>query len=450
VLNAFATGRKPVYRLTTRLGRTVRATANHQFLTVGGWRRLDELAPGMRLALPRQLPGPARATMRDEELALLGHLIGDGCTLARQPIHYTTVDPDLAEAVCALARAMFEEQVNPRICQERSWYQVYLTANYRLTHGKRNPIAAWLADLGVFNLRSHEKRVPERVFGQPASGVARFLRHLWATDGSIWLSSNSRYAPRMYYATSSPTLARHVQSLLLRQEINAAVLRSPQGAKGRDRYHVDVTGSPDQRRFIERIGAVSERKTRGLAAVQAHLLGRTANTNRDVIPRDEWKLLAVPAMQAVAITTRQMQAGLGHAYCGTGLYKQNLSRDRAARLSEVVHSDELARLARSDVYWDEIAAIVPDGEEEVYDLTVEGLHNFVAGDIVVHNSIEQDADMVVFIYREELYDPETEKKGIAELHIAKHRNGPMGVVNLRFFEKTTRFADLELYREPQY
>ena len=57
--------------------------------------------------------------------------------------------------------------------------------------------------------------------------------------------------------------------------------------------------------------------------------------------------------------------------------------------------------------------------------------------------------MVVFIYREEMYDPETEKKGIAELHIAKHRNGPVGVVNLRFFDKTTRFADLELYREPE-
>ncbi len=38
-----------------------------------------------------------------------------------------------------------------------------------------------------------------------------------------------------------------------------------------------------------------------------------------------------------------------------------------------------------DVYWDEIISIEPDGEAEVYDLTVEGLHNFVAGDIVVHN-----------------------------------------------------------------
>lgn len=74
-------------------------------------------------------------------------------------------------------------------------------------------------------------------------------------------------------------------------------------------------------------------------------------------------------------------------------------------------------------------------------------HVPMLSDLRESGSIEQDADMVMFIYREEMYDPETEKKGIAELHIAKHRNGPVGVVNLRFFEKTTRFADLELYRE---
>jgi replicative DNA helicase len=54
----------------------------------------------------------------------------------------------------------------------------------------------------------------------------------------------------------------------------------------------------------------------------------------------------------------------------------------------------------------------------------------------------------MFIYRDEVYDPNTEKKGIAEIIVAKHRNGPVGSINLRFFERTARFADLELYREP--
>src|SRR5256885_506512 len=148
VTRAFATGRKPVYRLTTRLGRQIRATANHKFLAFDGWRRLDDLAPEMRLAVPRALAGPWEQTMPDAELALLGHLIGDGCTLPRHAIQYTTREADLAELVVGLASECFGTAVVPRVKRERQWYQVYLAAADRLTHRKRNPVAAWLDGLG--------------------------------------------------------------------------------------------------------------------------------------------------------------------------------------------------------------------------------------------------------------------------------------------------------------
>jgi len=95
-------------------------------------------------------------------------------------------------------------------------------------------------------------------------------------------------------------------------------------------------------------------------------------------------------------------------------------------------------------YWDEILTIEPDGEAEVYDLTVDRLRNFVAGDIIVHNSIEQDADIVMFIYRDDVYNPESERKNIADIIIAKHRNGPVGEVSLYFQASQTRFHDLEV------
>ncbi len=76
-------------------------------------------------------------------------------------------------------------------------------------------------------------------------------------------------------------------------------------------------------------------------------------------------------------------------------------------------------------------------------------HIPVLADLRESGSIEQDADVVMFIYREEMYDRDTDKKGIAEIHIAKHRNGPTGKAYLRFFEQTTRFAGLERYREEE-
>ncbi|GAC1558216.1 MAG: replicative DNA helicase [Herpetosiphon sp.] len=76
-------------------------------------------------------------------------------------------------------------------------------------------------------------------------------------------------------------------------------------------------------------------------------------------------------------------------------------------------------------------------------------HVPMLSDLRESGSIEQDADVVMFIYREEMYDKDTDKKGIAEIHVAKHRNGPLGVVNLFFDTKTTRFRDLSPYRSPE-
>jgi replicative DNA helicase len=74
-------------------------------------------------------------------------------------------------------------------------------------------------------------------------------------------------------------------------------------------------------------------------------------------------------------------------------------------------------------------------------------HRPLLSDLRESGSIEQDADVVMLIYREDRYDPETDRKGLAEINIAKHRNGSTEMVTLRFFEATTRFADLEPYRE---
>src|SRR5438874_5388540 len=154
---------------------------------------------------------------------------------------------------------------------------------------------------------------------------------------------------------------------------------------------------------------------------------------------------ALPAMVKAGMTTREMYRGLQTSYAGTGIYEQNLSRDRARRLSAIVGSPELELLATSDVYWDRIQCMSPDGIDDVYDLTVEDLQNFVSGNVIVHNSIEQDADVVMFLFRPEYYKSE-EKPGIAEVIVAKHRNGPTGMIELKFRRDHTRFYNLETRR----
>ena len=71
----------------------------------------------------------------------------------------------------------------------------------------------------------------------------------------------------------------------------------------------------------------------------------------------------------------------------------------------------------------------------------------ILADLRESGSIEQDADVVLFIYRDEQYDTDTDRKNIADILVAKHRNGPTGQISLRFVSEQTKFMDLDTYHE---
>jgi replicative DNA helicase len=112
------------------------------------------------------------------------------------------------------------------------------------------------------------------------------------------------------------------------------------------------------------------------------------------------------------------------------------------RLADIVPDSFLADLAGSDVHWDTIVGIHELGEQPVFDAMVPRTHNFVANGIVVHNSIEQDADVVAFIYRDQVYNAESPDQGMAEILVSKHRNGPTGMTRLAFLDHYTKFANM--------
>jgi replicative DNA helicase len=120
-----------------------------------------------------------------------------------------------------------------------------------------------------------------------------------------------------------------------------------------------------------------------------------------------------------------------------------MSRATGALLAERLEDAALGSPAISDVLWDPIVAIAPQGEEDVYDLTVSDLHNFAVDNIITHNSgaIEQEADLVTFLYRDAYYNRETTPDpDLTEFIIAKHRNGKVGMVRLRFLQEHTLFV----------
>jgi replicative DNA helicase len=435
--HAFPSGIKEVFRVRLTSGREVEATANHPFLTFDGWRPLSDIRPGSRVAVPRQMPAPLNVReMPEPELVMLAHLLGDGSFVRNQPIRYASTDEANLTAVTDAALHFGITGIRDNHPAARCT-SLRLPAPYHLTHGRHNPIAAWLDSMGLFGLRSHEKFIPAQIFSLPQNQLALFLRHLWATDGSVTTGKSG--AVRVYYSTTSERLARELQMLLLRFGIIAR-LHAVGNAYGHPQWTIDVKGVKDQRRFLDEIGVHGER---GSAVVQARrrLEAMTAAGRFDTVPSDVWERVS-QVMKERSISLHRIQATVGSRSRGDLNANICPTRTRVGRIAKVLADAELEMLASNDVFWDTISSIESIGHQPVYDATVLGTHNFVANGINLHNSIEQDSDVVILLHREDLYERESPRAGEADLIVAKHRNGPTMTVTVAFQGHYSRFVDM--------
>ena len=369
-------GRKPVFRLTTRLGRQIDATANHPLLTLSGWRTLDELSVGARIAVPRRLPGrPVVETMPDQELVMLAALIADGNLTQKTPrFCFGPNSPVLAEVQRAV-EAFGLKLKTPAAGNG--------TATISGGPGApRNPVRELCSRHGLWGERSATKFVPDAVFGLSDEQIARFLSVLYGCDGHVYASSRLR---QIGYTTISERLARDVQHLLLRLGIVARIrtLRRPV-YDGTDKVarEVLITGQAGLASFCERVGAVG--KEAKLAQVVSGLGLVREGTNTDTLPVEIWERILVAKrgrpFAELSVATGRPPNHNWHSRT------RGLSRTLLAEISGWAGDQELAALATSDLWWDEIASIESLGEEDTYDLTVPGDHNFVANDVIVHNS----------------------------------------------------------------
>ena len=370
-------GRKPVFRLTTRLGRWTDATSNHPVLTSTGWQELGDVGPGTRVAVPRRLPGPSLpAALPDEEIVLLGALIADGAIGGATPAYCYGAGSGVVETVESAA-SEYGVRFQPPRDQARG--SAYLSAG---PGSRSNPVTEMLRRHGLMGLRSAEKFVPDAVFGLGDEQLARFLGVMYACDGHVYCSDR---LAQIGYTTISERLARDMQHLLLRLGIVATIrtLKRPV-YEGTDKVarEVRITGQEGLRRFCELVSVPGKEVQQ--EKVLTRLAASPRSTNTDTLPTEIWDdVLLAKADRSWASVSEASGRPRNHNW---HVGARAPSRGLVADLAAVVASPTLDELCDSDIWWDEVESVEYVGEEETYDIDVPGLRNFVADDVIVHNS----------------------------------------------------------------
>jgi len=391
----FSTGKKKTSTMVLSTGHEIRATDNHKFLTVGEeWKRLDELSKDDLVGLAIKEIDCGEKTMSDDDLKFLGLFIGNGCAIPRHSIQYTgnVLDEDLSEEIKTLSTRIFPGQLRPFIKKEifrkgtdkQSQASVVFFPSVRVpARGYHNPIIAYLDKFGLWGKRAKEKTIPVEIFSQTLESRRLFLKYLWAADGTICYSEGIKNRVMISYSTSNKDMAKQVQLLLQSVGVLSSIIETKQRAF--TWYNVSIYSRHFKKIFMDQIGIAGKRKGETL------LYCRDKNNKVDA-----------------------------------GWTKYELSRD-------------------GTICYVPIKEIIPYGIEDVYDIEVPESHNFIANGFIVHNSIEQDSDGIMFLWDNGTDDTSGNVQRIT-LIVAKQRNGPCGDIPLLFHKNKMRFRQAEVER----
>ena len=381
-----------------RSGKEIKLTHEHPLLTISGWKDARELFVGSRIATPRKIETFGDLLMKESEIKLLAYLIAEG-HLSNQFVLFSNFDSDILNEFYKsvidfdkdLKLSVHSKFGCYRISKmERKSEQVKVVRDKKgrfskgnITRLKKSSLMLWLEKIGLYGKLSKEKFIPSQIFNLPEHQISIFLNRLFSCDGSIYKRKRrDRKLWQISYSSSSEVLIKQVHHLLLRFEILSKIRKRTVHFKGKDfvSYELLVQGE-NIVKFITRIGFYGRKQLKQKMALE-DVLNVIRNSNVDTIPKEVWQLYKIKNWEDVGIR-------LDYSNPDSARYSMNYSptRTKLVKIAEVEQNAELYTLASSDIFWDEIIDIEElTGNFTVYDIEVPDSHNFVANDIIVHNS----------------------------------------------------------------
>jgi uncharacterized protein len=358
-----------ILEIKLRSGKEIKLTPEHPLLTVEGWKEAKELKVKTRIATPRKLNNIGKEKLEDEKIKLIAYLLAEG-HLSNRVVLFCNSDEkivtDFRKSINLFDKELYLKNMS------KYNYKVIWNKNKK-EHYQKGILKEYLKEILMYGKLSYEKEIPEIIFKQTKEKLILFLNRLFSCDGTIYFEKKDRC--RISYSSSSKKMILQIQGLLLKLEILSKIRKKK--TKKRDSYELEIL-EQDVNKYIYQIGFIGEKEKK----IKKFKL-KIKNPNLDTIPKEIWKDFKPK--------TNWKNIGIEFNYKHPKALRSSInyspSREKLLTIAKKENNKHLEKIATSDIFWDEIKEInVITGKVEVYDISVLKNHNFIANNIIVHNS----------------------------------------------------------------
>ncbi len=377
-------------KIRLRSGKEIKLTPEHPLFTVKGWMPAEKLHVGSRIATPRKIENFGNEFLSESKIKLIAYLLAEG-HLNNSFVLFSNCDKTIVNDFKEAIRE-FDENLKIKIHSKENCFRVIenrrrgvIKQSERDEKGKfttgplidsKSSLRKWLEQLKIYSQLAHQKIIPEIIFKLPKNKLILFLNRLFSCDGSIYKEGKNYW--KISYSSSSKELIRQVQHLLLRFSI-ASKIRNKK-TKRLPSYKIEIKGE-NVHTFLNEVGFFGEKEKKGkIALKEAPQIIR--NPNIDTVPKEIWNLYKPDSWAEIG---RKLHYTIPKSLRESQRYSP--SRQKLMLIAKADENELLEKFATSDIFWDEITSIeMLEGSFTVYDITVPDHHNFVANDVIVHNS----------------------------------------------------------------
>lgn len=366
---------RDVFEVLTEGGRRLRTSNNHPFLTASGWKAADQLSRNDWIAVPQTTAvGDFKSVFSDAEVRFLGYLLSEGST--SNSVTLTQNKGVVWDDFFAVLDGLHISSDQYSIDKSRDAQIIRLSIN------KDFFVKKFVVKHGLYGATSSEKKVPAEFFSLPDRQTALLIGALWNGDGSCEVQERtSRPLTCLRYTTTSIQLARDIQTLLLRLAIQSSISSQTwtrNDGKAFTSYKVSVVTRESKLKFLQ--------------SVRDGYFGVTRYQNvlelLKVIDEDDDSPIPIELVKHRLKDRSTIKSNIVVA----ALAKHKQHPAAFMQKSSLVNSGIDPSQLDQEIRWERVASVVLVGKERTYDLTVPGPQNFVANDLITHNTTSRRDD----------------------------------------------------------